>query len=93
MRTHTSNTTGARRPLHAPLPALAERVGGGERAAGLQHWFPLAVELEPRVGGRIAFRTTNLPEETSGTSSPTTAAGRWPFTWGGDELHLTVEPT
>src|SRR4029450_2344427 len=50
-------------------PHSADRVWAAvSEPAGLQHWFPSRVELEPRVGGRIAFRDDpNLPEETSGT--------------------------
>ena len=61
-------------------PHPAERVWAAvSEPAGLRHWFPSRVELEPRVGGRIAFRDDpNLPEETSGHDPrlrPAAAAG------------------
>ena len=38
-------------------PHSAERVWAAvSEPAGLRHWFPSRVELEPRVGGRIVFR-------------------------------------
>ena len=75
-------------------PHPAERVWAAvSEPAGLRHWFPSRVELEPRVGGRIAFRDDpNLPEETSGTVLAYEPPRQLAFTWGGDELHLTVEP-
>ena len=75
-------------------PHPAERVWAAvSEPAGLRHWFPSRVELEPRVGGRIAFRDDpNLPEETSGTVLAYDPPRALAFTWGGDELHLTVEP-
>jgi len=75
-------------------PHPAERVWAAvSEPAGLRHWFPSRVELEPRVGGRIAFRADpNLPEETSGTILAYDPPRQLAFTWGGDELHLTVEP-
>jgi uncharacterized protein YndB with AHSA1/START domain len=75
-------------------PHPAERVWAAvSEPAGLRHWFPSRVELEPRAGGRIAFRDDpNLPVETSGTVLAYDPPRRLAFTWGGDELHLTVEP-
>jgi uncharacterized protein YndB with AHSA1/START domain len=75
-------------------PHPAERVWAAvSEPAGLRHWFPSQVELEPRVGGRIAFRDDpNMPEETSGTVLAYDPPRVLAFTWGGDELHLTVEP-
>ena len=44
-------------------------------------------------GGRITFRDDpNLPAETSGTVLAFDPPRQLAFTWGGDELHLTVEP-
>ena len=75
-------------------PHPAERVWAAvSEPEGLAHWFPSRVELEPRAGGRIAFRDDpNLPAETSGTVLAYDPPRRLAFTWGGDELHLTVEP-
>jgi uncharacterized protein YndB with AHSA1/START domain len=75
-------------------PHPAERVWAAvSEPAGLKHWFPSQVELEHRVGGRIAFRgDPNMPEETSGTVLAYDPPRALAFTWGGDELHLTVEP-
>jgi uncharacterized protein YndB with AHSA1/START domain len=75
-------------------PHPAERVWAAvSEPAELRHWFPSRVELEPRAGGRIAFSgDPNLPEETSGTVLAYDPPRRLAFTWGGDELHLTVDP-
>jgi uncharacterized protein YndB with AHSA1/START domain len=74
-------------------PHPAERVWAAvSEPAGLRHWFPSSVELEQRAGGRIAFRDDpNLPAS-SGTVLAYDPPRRLAFTWGGDELHLTVEP-
>jgi uncharacterized protein YndB with AHSA1/START domain len=74
-------------------PHPAERVWAAvSEPEGLRHWFPSRVELERRVGGRIAFRDDpNLPAS-SGTVLAYDPPRRLAFTWGGDELHLTVEP-
>jgi uncharacterized protein YndB with AHSA1/START domain len=75
-------------------PHPVERVWAAvSEPEGLRHWFPSSVSLEPRAGGRIAFRDDpNLPAETSGTVLAYDPPRRLAFTWGGDELHLTVEP-
>jgi uncharacterized protein YndB with AHSA1/START domain len=75
-------------------PHPAERVWAAvSEPEGLLHWFPSRVELEPRAGGRIAFRgDPNLPVETIGTVLAYAPPRRLAFTWGGDELHLTVAP-
>jgi uncharacterized protein YndB with AHSA1/START domain len=75
-------------------PHPAERVWAAvSEPEGLAQWFPSRVELEPRAGGRIAFRgDPNLPAETGGTVLAYDPPRRLAFTWGGDELHLTVEP-
>ena len=74
-------------------PHPAQRVWAAvSEPAGLRHWFPSSVELEPRTGGRIAFHDDpNLPA-TAGTVLAYDPPRRLAFTWGGDELHLTVEP-
>jgi uncharacterized protein YndB with AHSA1/START domain len=74
-------------------PHPAERVWAAvSEPAGLRHWFPSRVELEPRTGGRIAFHDDpNLPAA-SGTVLAYDPPRQLAFTWGGDELHLTVEP-
>ena len=75
-------------------PHPAQRVWAAvSEPEGLRHWFPSRVELEPRAGGRVAFRDDpNLPVETSGTVLAYDPPRQLAFTWGGDELHLTVEP-
>ena len=74
-------------------PHPAQRVWAAvSEPEGLRHWFPSRVELEPRAGGRVAFRDDpNLPVETSGTVLAYDPPRQLAFTWGGDELHLTVE--
>jgi uncharacterized protein YndB with AHSA1/START domain len=59
----------------------------------LARWFPSAVELEPRAGGTITFTGDPHLPATSGTVLAFEPPHRLAFTWGDDELHLTVEPT
>ncbi|MBV9920433.1 MAG: SRPBCC family protein [Pseudonocardia sp.] len=75
-------------------PHAAERVWAAvSEPAELRHWFPSHVELERRAGGRIAFGgDPNLPAETGGVVLAYDPPRRLAFTWGGDELHLSVEP-
>jgi uncharacterized protein YndB with AHSA1/START domain len=76
---------------HYPHPA--ERVWAAvSEPAGLRHWFPSTVELEPRAGGRIAFHDDPNVPASSGTVLAYDPPKQLAFTWGGDELHLTVEP-
>jgi uncharacterized protein YndB with AHSA1/START domain len=71
----------------------AERVWASVSEPGeLAHWFPSHVEVEPRAGGRITFSgDPNMPPST-GTVLVYDPPRRLAFTWGGDELHFTVEP-
>jgi uncharacterized protein YndB with AHSA1/START domain len=71
----------------------AERVWAAVSEPGeLARWFPSHVELEPRAGGRITFSgDPNMPPST-GTVLAYDPPRRLAFTWGGDELHLIVEP-
>jgi uncharacterized protein YndB with AHSA1/START domain len=75
-------------------PHSAERVWAAvSEPAGLRHWFPSRVELEPARGRSHRLpRRPQLPEETSGTILAYDPPRQLAFTWGGDELHLTVEP-
>jgi uncharacterized protein YndB with AHSA1/START domain len=74
-------------------PHPAERVWAAvSEPDELAHWFPSRVGLEPSAGGRITFSgDPNLPP-TSGTVLVYDPPRRLVFTWGGDELHLTVAP-
>lgn len=74
-------------------PHPAERVWAAVSESGeLARWFPSHVEIERRVGGRITFSgDPNMPPS-SGTVLAYDPPRLLAFTWGGDELHLTVEP-
>ncbi len=74
-------------------PHPAERVWAAvSESDELARWFPSQVEVEPRAGGRITFSgDPNMPPS-SGTVLAYDPPRRLAFTWGGDELHLTVEP-
>ena len=63
-------------------PHPAERVWAAvSEPAGLRHWFPSRLELEPHEGGRIAFRDDpNLPDDTRLWAALQHASGG---TWGG----------
>ena len=74
-------------------PHPAERVWAAvSEPTELLHWFPSRVELEPRTGGRIAFHDDPHMPPSEGTMLAYDPPRRLAFTWGGDELHLTVDP-
>ena len=57
----------------------------------LVRWFPSGVTHEARAGGAIAFMDDPYMDPTTGTIlefEPQTTFG---FTWGPDELHVTLE--
>ncbi|MGO1770166.1 MAG: SRPBCC family protein [Microbacterium sp.] len=57
----------------------------------LSRWYPCRVELEPRLGGRIAFLMEGeAPEESIVTEfdEPRTLA----YEWGGERLRWSIEP-
>ena len=58
----------------------------------LAHWFPSNVELEPKVGGAVRFTGDPYMEGGTGVVLAFEPPRRLAFTWGPDELHLTVEP-
>ena len=60
--------------------------------AELLHWFPSSVELDPKKGGTIRFADDPHLEPTTGTVLVYEPPRRLAFTWGGDELHLTLDP-
>lgn len=74
-------------------PHPVERVWRAvSKPAELVGWFPSEVTLEPRVGGSVVFTgDPNLPA-TAGRVLAYDPPRRLAFTWGYDELHLTVEP-
>jgi uncharacterized protein YndB with AHSA1/START domain len=61
-------------------------------SAELVRWFPSAVEYEPRVGGRVGFSGDPYMEDRPGTVLVYEPPQRFAFTWGEDEVHLTLEP-
>jgi uncharacterized protein YndB with AHSA1/START domain len=75
------------------FPHSAERVWAAvSEPAELAHWFPSQVDVEPRAGGRITFSgDPNMPPS-SGDVLAYDPPRRLAFTWGADELHLTIEP-
>ena len=50
------------------------------------------VRLEPRVGGTVTFSGDPYSEGSTGTVLAYEPPSRLSFTWGPDELHLTLEP-
>jgi uncharacterized protein YndB with AHSA1/START domain len=58
----------------------------------LAMWFPSRVELEPRVGGTIRFSGDPHVAPSTGTVLTFEPPHRLGFSWGDDELQLSVEP-
>ncbi len=58
----------------------------------LSHWFPSAVQIEPRAGGTIEFSDDPNMQPTTGTILVVDPPRRCAFTWSGDELHFELEP-
>lgn len=58
----------------------------------LVHWFPSAVELEPKEGGVVRFSDDPYTEGMTGVVLAYEPPRRLAFTWGPDELHFTVDP-
>ena len=56
----------------------------------LVRWFPSAVELEPREGGTVRFSGDPYSEGSTGVVLAWDPPHRLAFTWGPDELHLTL---
>lgn len=57
----------------------------------LVRWFPSAVQLEPREGGAVRFSGDPYGEGSTGVVLTWDPPHRLAFTWGPDELHLTVD--
>lgn len=57
----------------------------------LAHWFPAAVSLQPRVGGRIEFSGDPHVEARSGTVLAFDPPSRLAYTWGRGELRFDLE--
>lgn len=63
----------------------------------LVHWFPSAVELDPRVGGsmKFTFEQDVLPDGSNSMPGEVTELDpprRFGFTWGDDHLRFELEP-
>ena len=58
----------------------------------LAHWFPSSVELEPRPGGTISFSADPHTSRQTGVILAFDPPRRIAYTWGGDELHVELEP-
>jgi uncharacterized protein YndB with AHSA1/START domain len=57
----------------------------------LAHWFPSKVDIEPRVGGTIAFSGDSNIEDSTGVVLAFDPPRRLAFSWGEDELHFELE--
>ncbi|MCK9898187.1 SRPBCC family protein [Frankia sp. AgB32] len=58
----------------------------------LAGWFPSAVTIEPRPGGTVSFSADPNLTDSTGRVMAYEPPRKIAFTWGGDELHLTLEP-
>jgi uncharacterized protein YndB with AHSA1/START domain len=61
-------------------------------AEGLAHWFPSAVTIELRTGGRVTFSGDAAAGDGSGTVLVCEPPRHLAFTWGEDELRFDLEP-
>jgi uncharacterized protein YndB with AHSA1/START domain len=57
----------------------------------LGRWFPSSVDLEPRVGGKVAFSGDPNVDGSVGKVLRFDPPHHLAFTWGDDELHLDLE--
>jgi uncharacterized protein YndB with AHSA1/START domain len=74
-------------------PHPAERVWAAiSDPAELVRWFPSAVQVEPRTGGEVRFSGDPYMAGSTGIVLAYDPPRRLAFTWGPDELHLSVEP-
>lgn len=72
-------------------PHPVERVWAAiTEPAELARWFPSAVELEPGEGGAVRFSGDPYSEGSTGVVLIWAPPHRLAFTWGPDELHLSV---
>jgi uncharacterized protein YndB with AHSA1/START domain len=60
--------------------------------AELVRWFPSEVAIEPREGGAVRFSGDPHLDDGAGVVLVWDPPTRLAFTWGSDELHLTLEP-
>jgi uncharacterized protein YndB with AHSA1/START domain len=76
------------------LPHSAERVWRAiTDPAEVHHWFPAAVDYEPRVGAPISFRFDDpdaLPTE--GKVTELDPPRLFAFDWGDEQLRFELEP-
>jgi uncharacterized protein YndB with AHSA1/START domain len=74
------------------FPHPVERVWAAITEPGeLVRWFPSAVELEPRAGGSVRFSGDPYTEGSTGVVLAWEPPHRLAFSWGADELHITLE--
>jgi len=57
----------------------------------LKRWFPSGVTHDARVGGTIAFQGDPYSDPATGTILAFDPPTTFSFTWGPDELHVTLE--
>jgi uncharacterized protein YndB with AHSA1/START domain len=94
--THGHYGTIAERPALQFERLLAFPVDAVWRAvtdpAELGTWFPAAVSVEPRVGGRIDFAGRDGGPAGEGEVLQLDAPHVLSFSWGGERLHFELEP-
>ncbi|MEU7746243.1 SRPBCC family protein [Nonomuraea sp. NPDC049158] len=74
-------------------PHPIERVWRAVTEPGeLAHWFPQAVTMDAREGGKIEFSDDPHMDGITGTILVWDPPRRFAFTWGGDELRLELAP-
>jgi uncharacterized protein YndB with AHSA1/START domain len=76
------------------LPHSAERVWRAiTDPAEIQHWFPAAVDYEPRVGAPMSFRFDDPDEPpTGGKVTELDPPRLFAFDWGEEQLRFELEP-
>jgi uncharacterized protein YndB with AHSA1/START domain len=57
----------------------------------LSHWFPSTVRIELRAGGTVDFSGDPYMDDSKGTVLACDPPRMLAFSWGGDELHFTLD--
>ena len=60
--------------------------------AAMRTWFPSSVEYTPETGSEIHFGDDPNQEDSVGTVILFNEPHAFAFSWGGDEIYMTLDP-